>query len=106
MWSKARRIAEVLILHFADVMDAHIPLVAGAAKGMGKPARLVVALKHQHAFAAVLRQQDRGREAADAGPDYDRIPLFIEICLLVWSSLGCHCVLAGHCSMLTVTTSI
>ena len=84
----------VPVLHFADVVHAHIPLVAGAMKGVGKAARLVVALEYQHPLAAVLTEQNRGRQSADAGADYDRVPLFVELCLLVWSALGCHRALA------------
>ena len=89
------------ILHLADVVHAHIPLVAGAMEGMGESPRHVVPLQNQHALATVLREQRRGGQSADAGADNDRVPLVGDRILLVrtpygrylpWSSPPCPCV--------------
>jgi hypothetical protein len=43
-------------VHPADVVDAHVPFVAGAAKHVRESTGCVVALEHQHLLAAVPGQ--------------------------------------------------
>jgi hypothetical protein len=60
------------VVHLADVVDAHIPLVTPALEGVGKTARRVVALQHQH-FLAGLGHEGRGGQAAEARADDDGV---------------------------------
>jgi hypothetical protein len=59
--------------HAADVVHARREHPVLAAKGLRLAARHGVLLEHEHALAA-LAQRRRGREAADAGADDNRVP--------------------------------
>ena len=66
--------------HLADVVDAHVPLEAAAAReGVGEAAGPVVALEHQHLAAVQAGQQGGGGEAAHAGADDDHVGVVVRI---------------------------
>ena len=66
----AQRVAR--LVHFADVMHAHVPFETLALIGVGETARGVVLLEHAHP-APQPGLQRSGAQAADARSDHDAI---------------------------------
>jgi len=98
-----------VVLHLADVVEADVPVEAGATEGVGVAAGLVVALEDEDAFAGVEGEEDGGGEASDAGADDDGVPLVGEGGLLVGGSGGHGLLLQVKTAckpMLTSTTSL
>ena len=64
---------DAALADLTDVVDADVPLVAGARERVGVAADAVVPLEHQDAAIPVPREAGRAGEAADARADHDGI---------------------------------
>ena len=78
-----RAFATARIGHAPDVVEADVPLEAGAGEDVREAARRVVPLEHQDALRGVFSEQGRNAQAADARSDHDRVVLGRECAVLV-----------------------